>query len=466
MKSSAKLLLLLTLLCVLFFQCHRKNGSATSRDSDCPKEPEYNGYTITLNDSIGAEQIKSEILTKLRIELKEENFYVCPCDPTLAYLQHDSLVIEGHGPVQVKTGTVAFGLGIDYAKNYILDTDRSALSREVIGQFLKNLGADEKEQSPTKANPFRSTTQETANATPPNVIAIFDGGIHPDFGSLGHSTLLGIDGNTGLCSPQIDIPLSPAGRLNGVNHISEDGSSSLDYQAIWDNSDTQHGTKVSYLAASQRVGQAGANPVRILTMRVLNQNNKGDLFSLMCAMAQAKKLGATVFNMSLGYYGPENTLLRDHLQRLQTDKIWVVAAAGNAIDAYDVGATNLPRNRDLILRPDERKFYPATFAYTMKHVIAVTSVNNAPDTVCESQNYGKDIVDIGVMGDDCGFAFNAGGSVVYIKGTSYATPVVSGWIATKSNLSMFPDKKALLDDAPVAAPLIDQIKRGKYIKTN
>src|SRR5690606_33872876 len=102
-------------------------------------------------------------------------------------------------------------------------------------------------------------------------------------------------------------------------------------------------------------------------------------------------------------------------------------AAGNSAEVFDNGPAGLAENRDLALRPDSSKFYPAYFSREMKRVISVTTVDNSAGDVCSNQNYGGQVVDLGVEGDNCSFRFKAGDQSTGIAGTSYAAPIVSGW---------------------------------------
>ncbi|GAA4435804.1 hypothetical protein GCM10023091_12910 [Ravibacter arvi] len=429
----------------------------------------FAGYHIRLSGQTAGE-LKSQLESGLGITLTPENFHVCPCDSSLVNLTLSDVTIEGHGPAQVKTGTggVGLDLDIDYGKNYLLASETDSLGRNFIGQWLSALkDSTTGSVKEGRFNPYSLTNEERAGTGAENLVAIFDSGIHPDLMSLPYQNALGLPASAQnlLCVPPVMVPpASPLARLFGINFMPEtDGS--LNYGDIRDQTLMQHGTKVTHLLASQRIGRVSA-PLRVMTMKVLNRENRGDLFSLMCAMSQAKKMGARIFNMSLGYYGSEDSLFRSYIQSLASDKIWLVTAAGNALPGSDIGSTDLPENRDLDQRPLESKFFPAFFARDMNHVIAVTTVHDGPDKVCDMQNYGKSVVDVGVLANDCKFAFNAPGQQVTVRGSSYATPVVAGWIARKPNLGSYSDKAALLGDALADTALESKIKGGKYIKPN
>ncbi|ODS77750.1 MAG: hypothetical protein ABS46_17780 [Cytophagaceae bacterium SCN 52-12] len=431
------------------------------------KDPAYAGYSIRLN-GMSLSELKDTLQNGLGITIKPEDLYACPCDSSLVNLKLTGVTIEGHGPVRVRTGTDAVGLDIEYGKNYLLVSNTDSLPRDFIGSWLSALkDSTTGSVKEGRLNPYSLTPGERVPGTVANLVAIFDSGIHPDLNIPHYANVLGVDSTykDRLCDSGISVATGPQKRIFGINHMHEEGGGPIDYSHIWDHTLNLHGTKVTQLLASQRINQPSA-PLRVLTMRVLNNDNKGDLFSLMCAMSQAKKMGARIFNMSLGYYGPVDTLFEEHMEQLAADKIWVVTAAGNAVDGFDSGDSNLPENRDLALRPVESRFYPAYFSKNMQHVIAVTSVSGSPDQTCDLQNYGKEVVDVGVMADDCHFRFMGGTEQVSVSGTSYAAPVVTGWLARKKDLDTFANKADLLSDAPDTTALSDRVKGGKYIRAN
>ncbi len=464
MKFSARtfFLAVLIVLIILYLKYCREDKPAGP-----VKEPAYAGYSIRLNGmSVG--ELKDTLENGLGITIKPEDLYACPCDSSLVNLKVAGITIEGHGPARAKSETGGVGLDIEYGKNYLLVSNTDSLPRDFIGSWLSALkDSTTGSVKEGRFNPYSLTPGERTPGTAANLVAIFDSGIHPDLNIPHYANVLGVDSTyrPRLCDQVMSVATGPQKRIFGINHMHEEGGGPIDYSHIWDHTLNLHGTKVTQLLASQRINQPSA-PLRVLTMRVLNNDNKGDLFSLMCAMSQARKMGARIFNMSLGYYGPVDTLFEEHMEQLAADKIWVVTAAGNAVDGFDSGDSNLPENRDLALRPAESRFYPAYFSKNMQHVIAVTSVSGSPDQTCDLQNYGKEVVDVGVMANDCHFRFTGGTEQVSVSGTSYAAPVVAGWLARKKDLDTFANKADLLNDAPDTTALSDRVKGGKYIRAN
>lgn len=430
-------------------------------DKEAVSGAEYLGYNIRLENESPQDFIK-RLETGLDTTLSPDDYYVCPCDTTLISLRLGGLTIEGQGPAQVKTPTDAMNLDYSYGKNYVLTADTTSHSPEILKVWASSF-FDSTGRQQEYGNPFALTANEQNSSTVQNTVAIFDSGLTEEFLSLNYRSVIGIDpsNQASLCKDVTVSPHPSSGRIPGINFMPDDNSGVIHYPDIADRTNMRHGSKVTQFLAEQRIGSGSAAGLRVLTIKVLNDKNKGDLFSLMCAMSQARKLGAGIFNMSLGYYGPEDKLFRQHVQKLENDKIWLVTAAGNAVAALDDTTAPTEINRDLSLRPDTSKFYPAYFAKDMQHVISVTSVN-ASDQVCDNQNYSKEAVDIGVLSDNCGFRYTGTGESV--RGTSYAAPVVSGWLATKPDLGAYAGKEDLFLGVQTNANLENRIRGGKYIK--
>lgn len=200
-----------------------------------------------------------------------------------------------------------------------------------------------------------------------------------------------------------------------------------------DDHTSQHGTWVTQLL----LDRLGSNNVQILALKVLDKDKKGDLFSLLCAINHSIRNNVTAINMSLGYYGQENALLKKYMAALKEKNIWVFAAAGNADELADNEEKQINRGvnfRDLDAR--HNKFYPACFSKDFDNIITVTSIQNGGN-VCSNQNFSAKYVNVGVMTDlqivtdiqgrtrqenNCGFNY----SDVYLNGSSFATPILAG----------------------------------------
>ncbi len=156
-----------------------------------------------------------------------------------------------------------------------------------------------------------------------------------------------------------------------------------------------HGTHVAGIVA--RVAPAA----KILPVRVLNHDGRGNIFTLAYAVEWAVLHGADVINLSLGA-DKESRLLEDTLAWAQSQGVVIVAAAGND----NTGAEQ----------------YPAGFA----NVISVAAID-AWGRKASFSNYGAwvDLAAPGV-GITSTVPFSGGNGYAGWSGTSMSTAFVSG----------------------------------------
>lgn len=210
------------------------------------------------------------------------------------------------------------------------------------------------------------------------LVAILDTGVQSDHPALSNSLdVLGYD--------FVDNDFSPIDEANGLDDDSDGLVDELH----------GHGTHVAGIV------HLVAPEARLLPLRVLNSDGRGNNFRTASAILYAVHRGADAINLSLGT-SDESLLLREAVDEAAQLGTVVVAAAGN-------------RNRDA-------RQYPAAEAC----VIAVTSVS-ANDKKSSFANYG-DWIGVAAPGEDIYSAFPVSG-YAWWSGTSMATPFVVGQIA-------------------------------------
>ncbi|MES2645919.1 MAG: S8 family serine peptidase [Bacteroidota bacterium] len=304
----------------------------------------------------------------------------------------------------------------------------------------------------------------------PVTIAVFDTGI--DSAMLTDASYTYNSPNLSCLGPQAN---------KGWNFIARNNATNDDYFS------PGHGSNVSRIILKQ-IQQLGKNPVKILPVKIHSKEGKGNLFDALCGIAYAEKSGAVIINASFGFYSPrvqERTvdsaalLFKEFTKKhLTNNKILMVAAAGNTSDAQQIAAINfISRNLDTM------NFYPASFAGDpeMQNVIAVTTVKESGDgsRVSPRQNFSGNVVDIGVVSNNI---IMPGDSIYLIKnprlansmleGSSYAAPVVAGYIGgnynelrSKIDSNEF-NKQNIFDTLGIRenATLTPYVKAGKVIK--
>jgi subtilisin family serine protease len=156
-----------------------------------------------------------------------------------------------------------------------------------------------------------------------------------------------------------------------------------------------HGTHVAGIVALTAPG------ARILPLRVLDSEGRGNLFTLAEAIDHAVRAKAHVVNLSLGI-SFRSQLLEDVVRRAQLADVLIVAAAGN-------------RNSD-------KDVFPAA----LPGVIGVASLDDT-DRKSAFTNWGQWIA-VSAPGEAIGSAF-FGGRHARWSGTSMAAPFASGQAA-------------------------------------
>ncbi len=222
--------------------------------------------------------------------------------------------------------------------------------------------------------------------------------------------------DTGVQFDDVEI----AGNLYGVNST----SGNYDYNTTPNDNDPSddngHGTHVSSTVAAVKDGSGThgvAYDATIVALKALDSSGNGSISSINNSINGAKRAGAKVINMSLGYdngLGSDSSL-RSALISAKSADILTVAAAGN----------------DGNLQPD----YPAYYAIDSSltgYVLSVVAVNSSLEiatdptdgfnsNICgEVANYCLAAPGVDIVGAYMGSGY------YYSSGTSMASPHVAG----------------------------------------
>lgn len=183
--------------------------------------------------------------------------------------------------------------------------------------------------------------------------------------------------------------------LSGWDMIDDDN----DPQEQGDGLGVGHGTHVIGIIAQM------APDSRILPVRVLDSDGRGNMFTLAYAIEWAAAQGADVINLSLGAES-DSYVLHEAVQKAVEQGVVIVAAAGNT-------------NSDI-------RQYPAGYP----NVLSVTAVDGA-NFKADFANYGHNWVDLAAPGVGITSTFYGpeGSGYASWSGTSMATSFVSGAVA-------------------------------------
>jgi len=238
--------------------------------------------------------------------------------------------------------------------------------------------------------------------TKPIVVAVVDSGIdidHPDLRDM--------------------FLKDSSGRIIGANFVGT--GSQMPPDDNW-NDISGHGTHVAGLIGAMAnngqgvVGVGSCANIKIMPIRVLNNEGKGTSIEIERGVKWAADRGAHIINLSLGYtaitFQPSPRHYRSIYADLARRDIVVFAAAGN--DGYVNGSLTEEGGR--------RFHYPSSF----ENVISVAATDNT-GVLTSFSNRGE-LVDIAAPGSAI-LSTMINGRYGRKSGTSMATPVVAGGYA-------------------------------------
>lgn len=186
----------------------------------------------------------------------------------------------------------------------------------------------------------------------------------------------------------------------------------------WVNDKHGHGTAVASIIVRTFKGTAGAGNCKIIPIKVLDNEGKGNLFNLIRGIDHAIEKNVDIINISIvspdkSAYGKE-TPIQLALKNAASRNILIVTAAGNDGRNIDEAANTV---------------YPACAQSDNQIVVGAAK---CADGKAEFSNYGKGSVDVFAPGLSIAVAqltWREGGRFRYGDGTSYAAPIVTGMAA-------------------------------------
>ncbi|MBO1928201.1 S8 family serine peptidase [Thiomicrorhabdus sp. 6S2-11] len=270
------------------------------------------------------------------------------------------------------------------------------------------------------------------------VVAVIDSGVaisHPD---LQPNIWVNLDENDSNGDGYV-------GDLHGYNFV--DGNTDVTDQ-------NGHGTHVAGVIGAQSNNGLGIHgiadgKVKIMALKVLDENGSGNLSDAANALEYAIKNGAKISNNSYGG-ATESAVLTAMIE--SSPEHLFVAAAGNSganLDSSLFGLSLLSSNS-----------YPASA--TSENILSVAAIDNQGN-LADYSNYGNESVDIAAFGTDV-YSTIPGG-YAYMSGTSMASPVVTGIAAYLSHL--YPNKTAKeLKEAIMLGGVPNTNYSGKLVSGN
>jgi subtilisin family serine protease len=151
--------------------------------------------------------------------------------------------------------------------------------------------------------------------------------------------------------------------------------------------------------------------VKLMDVRIFDENGDGNLFHAACAMSFAIQKEVDIINASWGYYAQEyDPTILGYIKDASINDIVVVSSAGNE-------GLNNDKCNHFISNFDNRKFRKEA-----SNVIAVAYLNQAEDSVNKHSNRGEKTVSLAAKG-----LYDISGNT--IEGSSYAAARVTRTVA-------------------------------------
>jgi hypothetical protein len=181
-----------------------------------------------------------------------------------------------------------------------------------------------------------------------------------------------------------------------------------------------HGSLVSRFIVN------GLNPedIKLMDLRIFNNQGEGTLFQASCAIAFAIENGADIINTSWGYYTDfKKPSYLNIIWEAKMKDIIIVASGGN--DGIDTDKCH-----HMLSGLDNKKYKKDA-----SNVIGVAYLNKNKDDLHENSNFGEHSISLAAEGV---FEFDQNGTAITIEGSSYAAPQVTRAAAIlKGNLPDF-----------------------------
>lgn len=210
----------------------------------------------------------------------------------------------------------------------------------------------------------------------------------------------------------------------------------------------RHGTHVAGIAAGadNELGIVGANPLaRIMPVRVMDANGRGDAATIARGIVYAAENGADILNLSLG--GPILPQAEKEALDLAYQSAIIVAAAGNSGLSIYKQYTGIA-----YLLVGSGRNYPGAY-----HLVLGVEATQEGGQRASYSNYDPDgpvYSTEGVQG--CNYEVQVAGSNIYstlpdgnyglLSGTSMASPLFAGAISALMMIKDYPSRDALIGD--------------------
>ena len=171
------------------------------------------------------------------------------------------------------------------------------------------------------------------------------------------------------------------------------------------------------------------NNIKIVPLKIFNEQGEGNLFDLTCAMYHSIDHNADVINISAGFSGQASQILENAILLAKEKGIFITAAVGNdslnidSLPQYPAWYANKYNTIEII--DENRNLEVNSIQYD--HVISVVSLDES-DNISQFSNFGEQSATIAAYGENI-HNYGLAGVDVVASGTSMATYFVTKALA-------------------------------------
>lgn len=185
--------------------------------------------------------------------------------------------------------------------------------------------------------------------------------------------------------------------------------------------------------------------IKIIPIKVFDENGNGNLFDLICAIYHGIDNGADIINISAGFSGESSDILEKAIGVANKKNVFIVTAVGN-------DTTNI----------DFCPQYPAVYAKDYENVISVASINS-DEELSHFSNYGRQSTTMVAYGEDI-CVYSKDEELIGSSGSSISTFYVTKELAAEIARTPNRDYRTIWTDFK-KSKIVECPGMGRYTKT-
>jgi len=245
----------------------------------------------------------------------------------------------------------------------------------------------------------------------------------------------------------------------GYNYCNDNGIDN-DFQ-----DDQGHGT-FGYDLITKGIEQADG--IKIVPLKIFNEQGQASLFDLVCALYHAVDHGANIINVSAGYRGQASSILEKAIDFAREQEVFICTSAGDDYIDNDT-LPQYPSNYAGMYHFEYGPYGGLVDSIRYSNVISIASLDPS-DFLSDSSNFGSNSVTMACFGEDLiSKTLNCEDAVG--TGSSFSTFIVTRYLALEIAKDNTRDISTMWDDfqsskLELTSYLTDKTITGKKLDIN